>query len=413
MKTMKILHTSDWHIGRSFYENDRTEEFLDFFRQLHEIIAAEKPDAMLVSGDVFDNPAPSNAYAALYNRELARIQRDNPGLQTIVTAGNHDSPSRLASSDVLWKEFGVTVVTSLEKKEGVPDLEKLIVPVVRGGETVALVLAVPYIPEGSYPPVAENDGYQQRVRTLYANLLALAIAKRSSSQPVIAMGHLALSNCDLTGHNFSAGGLDSIPTDTWGDGVSYVALGHIHHAQHIGRENVRYGGSVIPLSFDENYRHSVTIVEFEGEKFSSARKVEIKPLREVLTYPENPVSFEDLKKALAAFPDGRKAYIRANLMDDGLTTSARPAECIYILKDKEARFCGFKRTVPADAAPAERMSRYGSLDEIRNLSEMDVARQGFETRNGMKMSEELEACMKEAVDAVKSGDTDIDKEEKR
>lgn len=103
---MKILHTSDWHIGRSFYENDRTEEFLDFFRQLHEIIAAEKPDAMLVSGDVFDNPAPSNAYAALYNRELARIQRDNPGLQTIVTAGNHDSPSRLASSDVLWKEIG-------------------------------------------------------------------------------------------------------------------------------------------------------------------------------------------------------------------------------------------------------------------------------------------------------------------
>lgn len=395
---MKILHTSDWHLGQSFYNFNREEEFREFFRQLRTIIRKEKPDAMLVSGDIFDVATPSNAIVTMYNKELLQIQQENEGLQTIITAGNHDSPSRLSSAGILWKEFGVTVIGSPNRKDGEIDMQQMIVPIYQNKQISGWVLAVPYMHSSSYP-AAENDCYSERVRSFYSKLFNIAKEIRTSGQPIIAMGHLTMANSDLTGHNTTIGMMDSVPADIWNDDIAYVALGHIHHAQHIGADNVRYSGSVLPMSFDENYQHSVTIVEFENERMSTLRKIEIKPPIAICTVPEKAAPFEEVKEALSSYPDDEPAYLRANILSEGVMPVDMFDEANSCLKDKtKLRLCTLLHVRKQQETPEEDGNIIHSLDELRKISPIEVAKRSYKIKKQEEMPEELIACMKEALE---------------
>lgn len=395
---MKILHTSDWHLGQIFYGFNREEEFRDFFAQLRNIIQEEKPDAMLVSGDIFDVATPSNAVVTMYNRELLHIQQENSTLQTIVTAGNHDSPSRLSSAGVLWKEFRVTVVGTPERIDGEINLEQMIVPICQEGKTVGWVLAVPYMHGSSFPPV-ENDSYTERVRSFYGRLLQLAESKRKASEPIIAMGHLTLAQCDITGHDVSIGNMDSVPTDIWNEKVSYVALGHIHRPQLIGKEQIRYSGSVLPMSFDERYQHSVTIVDFEGERAADIRQIPIKPLIDICTVPEKASPFETVKAALKDYPDNHKVYLRANILAEGVMPADMFGEALACLEGKEnVRFCTLCQERKLITQSNDDEEDIHSLDELRKISPIDVARRSYMMRRREEMPDSLIACMKEAIE---------------
>lgn len=397
---MKILHTSDWHLGQSFYNFNREEEFREFFRQLRTIIREEKPDAMLVSGDIFDVATPSNAIVTMYNKELLKIQQENEGLQTIITAGNHDSPSRLSSAGILWKEFGVTVIGSPTRKDGEIDMQQMIVPIYKNKQISGWVLAVPYMHSSSYP-AAENDCYSERVRSFYNKLFDIADEMRSSGQPIIAMGHLTLTNSDLTGHNTTIGMMDSVPVDIWNDGIAYVALGHIHHAQHVGPDNVRYSGSILPMSFDENYQHSVTIVEFENEQMSTLRKIEIKPPIAVCTIPKEAAPFEKVKEALSNYSDDEPAYLRANILSEGVMPADMFDEACSCLKDKtKLRLCTLLQVRKQQAATEEESNMIHSLDELRKISPIEVAKRSYKIKRQEEMPEELIVCMKEAIEGA-------------
>ncbi len=399
---MKILHTSDWHLGQTFYNFNRENEFRSFFNQLHDIIKVEKPDAMLIAGDIFDTATPSNATVSMYNKELLSIQLENPGLQTIVTAGNHDSPSRLASAGVLWKEFGVTVVGAPERNGGEINMENLVVPIMKDGVIIAWVLAVPYM-HGSSLPAVGNDSYEERVRSFYGDLSAIACEKRKEDQPIIAMGHLTLSNCDLSGHNRTIGTVDSVPVDIWSKGFSYVALGHIHHAQHIGdKMNVRYSGSVIPISFDEQYKHSVSIVEFDGAEMKSVNKIEIKSLMDVYTVPQEASSFEDVKEALRRFPNDKEAYVRANVLVNGVMPTDMFNEAQLCLNGKKAKFCGLIQKHAIQKAANDNENVIHSLDELKRITPIEVARKSYKIKRQEEMPEELEKCMQEAINNSKN-----------
>ena len=104
---MKILHTSDWHLGQEFYSYDRTEEHTSFLNQLKQIVADENPDVMVVSGDIYHNATPSNTTMKLFTDHLIQIQDECPSMKIIVAAGNHDSSARLEMTRNLWKKFNI------------------------------------------------------------------------------------------------------------------------------------------------------------------------------------------------------------------------------------------------------------------------------------------------------------------
>ena len=130
---MKIIHTSDWHLGHLLYEYDRTEEHRHFLSQLAGIVREEQPDALVVSGDVFHYSNPSAASQRLFTDALLAIHNACPRMQIVVTAGNHDSSSKLEVASNLWKYAGVSVIGQIERKDGKINLDRHIVEIKGSG----------------------------------------------------------------------------------------------------------------------------------------------------------------------------------------------------------------------------------------------------------------------------------------
>ena len=165
---MKILHTADWHLGQTFYEYDRREEHLHFLEWLKQQIRQHEIDVLLIAGDVFDSPNPSAESQRMYYRFLREVTSENPSLQIIIIAGNHDSAARLEAPNPLLENMNVTVRGVVRRNaEGDIDLQHLIVPLYTEGEVTAYCLAVPYLRQGDYPS-AEN--YSKGVQLLYEQL---------------------------------------------------------------------------------------------------------------------------------------------------------------------------------------------------------------------------------------------------
>ena len=112
---MKILHTSDWHLGHTLHDHDREEEQRDFLHQLVTIIDRERPDAMVVCGDIFDRPQPPLWARELYTETLLKIHDSYPAIQMVITAGNHDSKSSLQLEGKVWERLNIRVVGQVER----------------------------------------------------------------------------------------------------------------------------------------------------------------------------------------------------------------------------------------------------------------------------------------------------------
>ena len=185
---MKIIHSADWHLGQSFYEFDRKTEHLSFLTWLKNIIKKLNIDVLLIAGDVFDSPNPSADSQKLFYTFLREISNENPLLQVIITAGNHDSAARLEAPNPLLESMNITVKGVIKRSpEGVIDFEHLIVPLNGGGYW----LAVPYLRQGDYP---EAENYSKSIKVMYDELYKFATEKLSGKnnvfEPIIAMGHL-------------------------------------------------------------------------------------------------------------------------------------------------------------------------------------------------------------------------------
>ena len=167
---MKIIHTSDWHIGQIFYEHDRTDEHEAFFKKLADIVRKERPDALLVSGDIFDSAMPSAQNQRLYTDSILGLMEACPGMTAVITAGNHDSGSRLETVRNLWEKAGVKVVGCLARDNGQARYSGHIfrIPSVSGnGEAAGYVIALPHIYKQNYPVCQNGD----RQRELYRKLM--------------------------------------------------------------------------------------------------------------------------------------------------------------------------------------------------------------------------------------------------
>ncbi|MDE6422743.1 MAG: exonuclease subunit SbcD, partial [Muribaculaceae bacterium] len=201
---MKILHTSDWHLGQLLYSYDRTEEYLDFFHQLKEIIRWEMPDALLVSGDIYDVSNPPASVCRLFKDTILELHSLVPDMAIIITAGNHDSASRIDIDRNLWKSNDIHVIGGIDKIEGDFDFSDLIIKVGDAG----YVAALPFVNRLMLKKSKNEDSGE---RDLLSKLEEQVKAVNSEGLPVVLMAHLAVADCDKTGHRErTIGGFDTV-----------------------------------------------------------------------------------------------------------------------------------------------------------------------------------------------------------
>ncbi|MBM9615744.1 exonuclease SbcCD subunit D C-terminal domain-containing protein [Desulfobulbus rhabdoformis] len=272
---MRVLHTSDWHIGRTLYGRKRYEEFEAFLTWLAETIQQNAIDALLVAGDVFDTSAPSNRAQELYYRFLCRVAASSCR-HIVVVAGNHDSPSFLNAPKELLKALDVHVVGSSTES---PEDEVL---VLRNEQDVPelIVCAVPYLRDRDIRVAEAGESVEDKerklidgIRTHYAAVAALAEQKREelgANIPIVGTGHLFTAGgqtVDGDGvRELYVGSLAHVTAGIFPACFNYLALGHLHVPQKVnGLETIRYSGSPLPMGFGEaKQQKSVCQVEFHS-----------------------------------------------------------------------------------------------------------------------------------------------------
>jgi exonuclease SbcD len=272
---MKILHTSDWHIGRTLYGRKRYEEFDSFLTWLAETIQQNGIDALLVAGDVFDTSAPSNRAQELYYRFLCRVAALSCR-HVVVVAGNHDSPSFLNAPKELLKALHVHVIGSSTES---PEDEVLVLRNEQDAPEL-IVCAVPYLRDRDIRVAEAGESVEDKerklidgIRTHYATVAALAEQKREEfgvDIPIVAMGHLFTAGgqtVDGDGvRELYVGSLAHVTAGIFPTSFDYLALGHLHVPQKVnGSETIRYSGSPLPMGFGEaKQQKSVCQIEFHS-----------------------------------------------------------------------------------------------------------------------------------------------------
>ena len=292
---MKILHTSDWHLGRALYGRKRYEECEVFLNWLSGIIEEQGIDLLLVAGDVFDNSTPSNRAQELYYRFLYRVAAA-PNCHVVFTAGNHDSPSFLNAPRELLKFLNIHVVGCAS----VSPEDELIVLSGPDHESRLIVCAIPYLRDRDIRTAEAGESMEDKerkiiegIRTHYRRVYEAAEEKRSLLKepvPIVAMGHLFTAGgqtVDGDGvRELYIGSLLKVGTDVFPEYIDYLALGHLHIPQTVGGSDfIRYSGSPLPMGFGEaSQEKSVVLVEFSDDAPSVAnipvpRFQELKTLR--------------------------------------------------------------------------------------------------------------------------------------
>ena len=324
---MKILHTSDWHLGHTLYNYDRTEEQMVMLLQMVDIVKKHKPDVFLLCGDVYHTAQPSAAVQTMFTEALVGIRDANPDMTIVVTAGNHDSGTKHEIYRTPWRALKVHTIGNLNKEA----IDEHIIEVPGKG----FIVAVPYCNERNVP-----EGF-------FASLMDVVKERNTDGLPIVMTAHTTVKGCDFVGHDnateYVVGGIDTMDIAQFGDGYDYLALGHIHHAQfvHTGKHNVRYSGTPIAVSFDENYSHSVSIVEIDGHNDKpKVDTIEIENPRPLVTLPtEGVATWEEAKQLLADFPNDIPAYIRLNVEIDDFLPVEATAEANALTEGKDCCFC--------------------------------------------------------------------------
>ena len=404
---MKVIYTSDWHLGHILYNMDRNREHEAFLNQLADIVREQQPDALLVSGDIFDTAQPSILAQKLYNRMMALIARENPDTTIVVTAGNHDGASRQEIFSELWAEaFNVRYIGRIGRLEdGSVDLDKFIVEISGKG----FVAAIPYIYIENYPESTAEG--RLPIEDLHQRVLDRIAERNTAGLPVIMMDHLAVSSCDITGHDSSKARLIFEDLEELGQGYDYLALGHIHKPQTLkpaGEEQTfraRYCGSPIPVSFDEDYPHSVSLITIG--RHGDTPKIETIGIRNdmpIWNLPAKAGSLEEVKKAICAIPAGAEGYARINILVDDILPMATKVEIEGMMKAHEGvKLCTIN--ISRSTCKEPRTLKSYTPDELRQtVDPIKIAKDYYAAgHDGQSMPEDLVEILEAIIKEVENG----------
>jgi exonuclease SbcD len=260
---MRLLHTADWHLGKTLEGRSRLPEQEQFLDELVEIVEEEKIDVILMAGDAFDTVNPPAAAEELFYESLARLA-DKGKRQVIVISGNHDHPERLVAARTIAGQQGITLI-------GNPINTSLSFNIHRCNQELK-VAALPYPSESRLKELLEESQqeellrakYEQRVQGLFADLTQGFTDKSVN----VAMSHLFVAGGDPSDSErpIQVGGAYTVAPSFLPETVQYIALGHLHRPQTMSRAKAltRYSGSPLAYSFSEaGYAKSVSILDIE------------------------------------------------------------------------------------------------------------------------------------------------------
>ncbi|MCG6202282.1 exonuclease subunit SbcD [Psychromonas antarctica] len=278
---MKILHTSDWHLGQYFMMKTRESEHLQFLNWLIEEVNRQKIDLLIVAGDIFDSASPPSYARKLYSDFIVRLQQ-SVCQQLIIVSGNHDSVAVLNENKDLLKALNVSLLAGLSD-----DLSDHLITIKDDQKNVqGIVCALPFLrvadvlksDQGS-SAADKQMNLQQGIAATYQSIFELAEAQRNGqSIPVIATGHLTAVGCSVSDsvREIYIGSLTAFPASLF-PAFNYIALGHLHRPQKVQKsDHIRYSGSPIALSFDETAQQKkVNVIEFNPSLAATVSEINI------------------------------------------------------------------------------------------------------------------------------------------
>lgn len=310
---MRIIHTSDWHLGQYFFTKSRAAEHQHFLTWLLEQVKQYQVNAVIVAGDIFDTGSPPSYARELYNQFVVSLQQS--GCQLVILSGNHDSVSVLNETSSLLAYLNTEVITS--------GAEPHVITLKNAqGQPGALLCAIPFLrPRDIQLSIAGQSSEQKQlslqtaISDYYHASYQLAEQQRQSlglDIPIIATGHLTVVGAEVTDsvRDIYIGTLDAFPSGAFPP-ADYIALGHIHRPQVIGgKENIRYCGSPIALSFDEaNQQKSVCLVDFDRRDMSQIQQLAIPLFQPLQTLKGSLAEIQQQLNALSITDSERPVWL--------------------------------------------------------------------------------------------------------
>ena len=456
--SMKILATSDWHLGNLFHGNDRLPEHKHFLQWLLVQIAEQKPDALLVAGDIFDNGNPSAAAQTVYYEFLADATHLCPNMQIIITAGNHDSASRLEAPRPLLARYHVEIRGNVRKiwQQGESEddnktgghwlysYDDLIIPVSNEEGEEVIILAVPFLRSD----VVQNACYSQGVNAFLRELTAEA-RKKYPGRKFIMMAHMYAKGSDIAKQDASEkiiiGGQEEVDLEGWNDHPDYMTCGHIHKRQHIWNTDwARYTGSILPMSFAEkDYTHGIDLITIgydkgekkemevkkkedemkenkdgmkeEEEKENSKNKskdikvefLEYKPQHSLRILPENEEELtikkwqklihSELSERMNGELSDHFDYVMLKVKQEKLSNDDIK-ELEILVNEKDAVLCKIQRIIPQlDLSTIQGSQQITSIEDIVNRPPLDTLKEAFAIKHNAPMNERQEKMLSDLL----------------
>lgn len=421
---MKIITTSDWHIGNLFHGNDRMPEHKHFLKWLLKQIEKQRPDALLVAGDVFDNANPSAAAQMVYYEFLADATQACPNMQIVITAGNHDSATRLEAPRALLTRHKVEIRGMVHRNwiqaenGGLwkIDYDDLMIPITgKDGEKV-VILAVPFL----RTDVVQNANYSTGVNNFLRELTQKARAKYPDAQFVM-MAHMYAKGAEIATKDASEkiviGGQEEVNMEGWEDHPDYLTCGHIHKRQHIWNTDwARYTGSILPMSFAEiDYKHGVDLVTIEtGHKPKvEFKEYELQHKLRILPEGDEELTPKKLQKLIASEladrgEDGKLGedfvYLVLKVKQEKVSND-EIKELESLIDTKNAVLCKIQKIISAfDLTTITGQQQIQSIDDILNRDPLETLQEAFAIEFKQEMTEHQQQMLQDLLKEINEED---------
>ncbi len=378
---MKLIHLSDLHLGKRVNEFSMVEDQRYILKRILAVLDAERPDAVLIAGDVYDKSVPSTEAVALFDDFLEELAARK--LQVFIISGNHDSAERMSFGSRLMDPSGIHLCRvydgtarsfSLSDENGVVDIYML-----------------PFL-----KPVHVRRFFPEAEISSYTDALRIAI---QAMEPDPEHRNVLLTHQFVTGalrsesEEISVGGADNVDASVFAP-FDYVALGHIHRPQNVESPRIRYCGTPLKYSFSEaRDQKSVTVVELGGKGELSVRTVPLHPRRDLVelrgTYAE---------LTLRSFYEGtsyREDYVRITLTDEEDVPDAF-AKLRIIYRNLMKLDYDNRRT--------RHQAELGSVEDVERKTPLELFSEFYELQNGSAPTEEQTDFLRELIEKIWEGE---------
>lgn len=373
---MKFVHLSDLHLGKRVNEFSMIEDQAYILTKILGIIREERPDGVLIAGDIYDKSVPSVEAVSLFDDFLKQLSRQQT--QVFIISGNHDSPERLGFASELIALSGIHIA---------PAYDGMVCPVsLEDGYGTVNVYMLPFI-----KPVHVRSAFPEEKAESYTEAVSAAIAHmdiREGERNILIAHQFVTGAARCESEDISVGGLDNVDASVF-DVFDYVALGHIHGPQQIGRESVRYCGTPLKYSFSEaKQRKSVTVAELKEKGNLGIRTVSLTPLRDLR---ELKGTYEELANRKNYEGTSLEDYLHITLTDEeDIVDAVGKLRVIYpnLMKlDYDNRRTRENREITGG-------------DEMEAKTPMELVREFYERQNNQPMNGKQEALVSRLMEKI-------------